>query len=292
MPTGVIAEPRRPVLRYYGGKWRIAPWLISLFPPHRIYVEPYGGGASVLMRKSRVYAEVYNDLNTEIVNVFRVLRDPKTARKLFHLLKFTPFAREEFKLAYKPTKDPVEAARRTIIRAYMGFGCTALESPRGMRTRASVWNSTGFRADSKKSGTTPAHDWVNYPTQIMSFCARLSDVVIENKPALEVIRDHDREDTLYYLDPPYLQETRGSPRHEYRFEMTIEDHRELADAAKKLRGMVVISGYPSDLYDGELYGEWHRFERAALSDGAGKRTEVAWMNAAAYDALGGQTKLF
>jgi DNA adenine methylase len=92
----------RPVLRAHGGKWRIAPWILGHLPAHRIYVEPYGGGASVLLRKERSYAEIYNDLDGEIVNFFRVLRDPEQAGRLLELLELTPFAREEFELSYQP----------------------------------------------------------------------------------------------------------------------------------------------------------------------------------------------
>jgi DNA adenine methylase len=273
----------RPVLRYYGGKWRLAPWLISLFPPHRIYVEPFGGGASVLMRKERTYAEVYNDLNDEIVNVFRVLQDPDMANALCRQLMLTPYARNELERAYVPSLNPIEAARRTIVRSFMGFGSTALETPRGFRSRASVWGHTGFRRSSYRSGTIPAHDWANYPVQIQNFIERLAGVVIECKPAAEVMADHDRADTLHYVDPPYLQQTRSSPRHEYRHEMTEQDHIDLANQLHRLKGMVVLSGYPSSLYDDELYRNWTRLERIHMADGARKRTEVVWLNPAAAE---------
>src|SRR5690606_17939073 len=103
-------------------KWRLAPWIISHFPPHQVYVEPFGGAASVLMQKHRVYAEVYNDLDGEVVNVFRVLRDPDTAARLERALRFTAFARDEYESAYEPCDDPVEQARRTIVKGAMGYG--------------------------------------------------------------------------------------------------------------------------------------------------------------------------
>ena len=104
----------RPALRYHGGKWKLAPWLQLFFPAHRVYVEPFGGGASVLLRKPRSYGEVYNDLDAEVVNVFRMLRD--RGPELHNLLTLTPFARAEFKLAYETSADPLEQARRTIAR--------------------------------------------------------------------------------------------------------------------------------------------------------------------------------
>src|SRR5262245_58814798 len=114
----MATAPRRPVLRYHGGKWRLAPWIIEHFPEHRIYVEPYGGGASVLLRKSRAFAEVYNDLDGDVVNVFRVLRDRASAAALIRAIELTPWARDEFRLSYRPASDPVERARRTIARAF------------------------------------------------------------------------------------------------------------------------------------------------------------------------------
>jgi DNA adenine methylase len=138
----------RPVLRYFGGKWRLAPWLVSLFPPHRVYVEPYGGGASVLLRKPRSRVEVYSELDGRVVNVFRVLRNPRTAGRLKRALELTPFARAEFELAHEDCPEcPVEDARRTIIRAFMGFGADSVCNPD---------RSTGFRAKSNGSNWTPA----------------------------------------------------------------------------------------------------------------------------------------
>lgn len=224
-----LTAARRPVLRYHGGKWRLAPWVISHFPPHRVYVEPYGGAASVLMRKPRAYAEIYNEFDDEVVNVFRVLQDPVTAERLERQVRLTPFARTEFLLAYHPTEDPVERARRTIIKSFMGFGSSAIHGrSRGMRTRASVWTTpaTGFRSSSNRSGTTPEHDWANWPDSIRCFVERLQGVVIESRDALDVMRTHDRGDVLHYVDPPYPRITR-SRKSEYRFELTDEDHRAL-----------------------------------------------------------------
>lgn len=261
----------RPVLRYHGGKWKLAPWLISHFPKHRVYVEPFGGGASVLLRKPRSYAEVYNDLDGETVNVFRVLREPRAAAELDRLVRLTPFARDEFLASYEAHTDPIEQARRTILRSFMGFG-----------SAAATGFGTGFRSNSNRRGTTPAHDWVNLPDRIAEWTARLRGVVIENKPAIEVIRQHDTPETLHYIDPPYVLSTRklGNPYcgKGYRHEMQDEDHRELAQVLSDLKGMVVVSGYPCELYDEELYSRWHRLERGHLADGAKKRTEVVWMN--------------
>jgi DNA adenine methylase len=153
-------------------------------------------------------------------------------------------------------------------------------------------HKTGFRANANKQGTTPAHDWANMPDAMAAVGHRLSGVVIENRPALDVMQRHDGPETLHYVDPPYVPETRsgkgrsgGVRYHAYRHEMTVEDHRELATALRELVGMVILSGYPSGLYD-ELYAGWARIERESLADGARKRTEVLWCNEACADAKG------
>lgn len=272
-------------MRYYGGKWRLAPWIIDHLPEHRIYVEPFGGAASVLIRKPRAYAEVYNDLAGEVVNLFEVLRDAEKVAELEELLRKTPYSRLEFRAAYEPSEDPVEQARRTLVKCYMGFGSSSMWRKKndGMRTRASTWAPpTGFRANAFRSGTTPAYDWAHYPDHLQDFHERLQGVVIENRDAARVIETHDRHDTLFYVDPPYLPDVRNT-KHEYAHEMGLEDHRSLAEQLRTVEGMVVISGYPSELYDQDLYPDWHRIEREALADGARERTEVLWMNKAALE---------
>ena len=277
-----MSAPRRPALRYHGGKWRLAPWIIDHLPPHRIYVEPYGGAASVLLRKSRSYAEIYNDLDDEIVALFEVLRDPGQAAELREALRLTPFARAEFESAYDPTGDPVERARRLLIRSFMGFGSDG-HNPAV---------TTGFRATSNRSGTTPAHDWANLPDCLEDTSARLRGVVIERRPAVEVMRQHDGPTTAFYVDPPYLPETRsaksrkgGGRYHAYRHEMTAQDHADLAEVLHGLAGMVVLSGYDSALY-ATLFGDWKSVRRKAYADGARSREEVLWFNRAADNALG------
>lgn len=257
-------SPRRPIVRYHGGKWLLAPWIIQYFPQHRAYVEPYGGGGSVLLRKARSYAEVYNDLDSEIVNVFRVARD--NGARLRELLYLTPFAREEFKDSYGACDDPVEQARRTITRAFLGYGSAAASG-----------KSTGFRANSNRSGTTPARDWRNYSEAFDSLIDRLRGVIIENRDAIEVMAAHDAPQTLHYVDPPYVMDTRDNHGSDYRYEMTDDDHIKLADFLKNVKGMVVLSGYPSDLYD-DLYADWSRIDRASKADNRSDRTECLWLS--------------
>lgn len=266
-----MSVPFRPLLRWHGGKWMLAPWIIEHFPPHEVYVEPFGGAASVLMRKPVSYAEIYNDLDQTVVNLFRVLRSDR-AEELVSALRLTPFSRDEFRQAYDPVEDPVEAARRLIIRSFMGFGSNGHN------------RITGFRANSNRSGTTPAHDWQNYPDSLSLVIQRLRGVIVENKDARDVMAQHDGPDTLHYVDPPYVFETRSDLTKDYAHELSDEDHTQLLAFLRGLTGMVVLSGYPSGLYDAAL-ADWHRVERAALADGARKRTEVLWLNAAARDGL-------
>jgi DNA adenine methylase len=264
-------------MRYFGGKCRLAPWVISHFPPHRIYVEPFGGAASVLMRKTPSYSEVYNDLDGEIVNVFRVLRDRRRCKRLIRILYLTPYAHDEFDAAYEYVDDPVEQARRTILRSFMGFGSAAV-------TKA---HKTGFRSNSNRSAAPASNDWANYPDHVGAFAERLRGVVIENRDALEVMATHDRPDCLHYVDPPYVPSTRraGSSRwcDGYRHEMDEEGHIKLLAFLQERCGMVVLSAYPCELYDATLQG-WVKVEKGALADACLNRTlprtEVLWLNPA------------
>lgn len=269
---------RRPALRYHGGKWRLAPWIIEFFPPHRIYTEAFGGAASVLLQKPRTYAEVYNDLDGDIVNFFRVLRDPATRGQLIDACALTPYSRTEFDLAWDPTDDVVERARRTAVRAAMSFG-----------SAGSTKGRSGFRIDTRRKHGVASHIWAAYPAGIGLVGERFQGVVIENRPAMSVLIQHDQADTLHFIDPPYLPSTRD--RHAvdryYRHELTQMDHHELLGVVKRLQGMVVLCGYPSALYDAEL-GGWQRHEtssRASGNRGAVLRTEAVWLNPACVAAL-------
>jgi DNA adenine methylase len=230
-------------------------------------VEPYGGAASVLLRKPRAYAEIYNDLDQGVVGLFRVLRGPQ-AGDLVKALRLTPFARDEFVSAWEACDCPHEAARRLVLRSFMGFGSNAAS---GTAT------TTGFRANSNRSGSTPAHDWANFPDALNPIIERLQGLVIENRDALAVMAAHDGEETLHFVDPPYLPQTRTNPSRGYNHEMDRADHERLLVFLPTLRGKVVLCGYPSALYDDALVG-WRRVERAAFADGAHARTEVLWLN--------------
>jgi DNA adenine methylase len=271
----------RPALRWHGGKWVLAPWIIRHFAPHRVYVEPFGGAASILLRKEPAYAEIYNDVDDGVVNLFRVLRQPETAEQLMCALRLTPFARAEWEASYEVSAEPVEEARRLVVRSYMGFASTG--SNRAVKT--------GFRGCSSRDGGTAAHDWANYPDACQAIADRMRGVIIENRAGIDIMRQHDGADTLHYVDPPYLPEVRsakarrgGERYHVYAHELTVEDHEQLLAALKQLRGMVVLSGYPAPRYDRAL-SDWLRIERPAMADGARPRVEVLWINPAGAEAL-------
>lgn len=260
---GATAAPKRPILRWHGGKWLLAPWILQHLPPHKVYVEPFGGAASVLLRKPRSYAEIYNDLDGDVVNLFRVARD--RGDELRRALELTSFSRDEFVHAFEPTEEPLERARRIVTRSFMGFGSVA-----------ATGNKTGFRSSSNRSGTTPAHDWRNYPACFGDLVERLRGVCIENKDAIEVMLTHDSDETVHYVDPPYVMDTRDKGT-DYRHELTDADHERLAETLHRLRGAVILSGYAGSLYE-RLFADWHRVERVALADGARERVEVLWLS--------------
>lgn len=260
--------PDRPVLRYHGGKYKLAEWVISHFPPHRIYCEPFGGAASILMAKPRCPVEIYNDLDERIVGLFRVLRDKEQSVELERLLRLTPYARAEYEASHEETDDPVEAARRLIVRSFMGFGSASLNS-----------KTSGFRTKWSGSYVPCAVTWANYTDSLPVFQARLQGVTIERKPAVHLLAQCNHVDALIYADPPYVPETR---RHwhascRYRYDMTQQDHRDLADALRSTKAMVALSGYPSELYD-ELYSDWEQVCIEARIEYGGIRTEVLWLS--------------
>ncbi|GAA5786100.1 DNA adenine methylase [Chitiniphilus shinanonensis] len=265
-------------MRYHGGKWLLAPWIIQHFPEHRVYTEAFGGAGSVLLRKARArLVEVYNDLDGEVVNLFRVLRDPHAAERLAQLLTSTPYARAEFDESYIPADEPVEQARRTVVRSFLGFGSDAASGA-----------MTGFRANGNRQCTHPSRDWINYPSAIQAFTDRLAGVVIECRQAVDIIQQHDAPQTLHYVDPPYVHDTRSAAVTRsgkgYRHEMSDDDHRNLARVLRECAGMVVVSGYSGPLY-AELYAGWETSQRSTHADGGLDRVETLWLNPACSQAL-------
>ena len=262
---------KHPAIRYHGGKFRLAPWIIEQMPEHVCYVEPFGGAAGVLLQKPRSYSEVYNDLDGEVVNLFRVLRNPESNQRLQDACFLTPYSRDEFCHAQEPATDSVERARRMVVRACMGFG-----------SAAGIGGNSGFRSDSKRKYATAAHLWERYPENLAALCQRLQGVIIENKDALAVMRAHDAETTLHYIDPQYVPDTRVQGNRYYAHEMTVEGHEQLLAVARTMAGMVMISGYDTEVYNDMLTG-WVKTEKTSrISAGRGTkvRTECLWLNPA------------
>lgn len=271
-----------PLIRYHGGKFRLAHWVIAQMPNHVCYTEAFGGAAGVLLQKPRAYAEVYNDLDGDIVNLFKVLRDSEQRDQLIEQLVLTPYSREEFENAWSMATTEVEQARRTIIRAQMGFGSAG--ATKGI---------TGFRIDTKRQYGTAQSLWADYPEHLGFIGQRLSGVLIENRPAIQVLKDHDAPTTLHYVDPPYVHDTRYSGAKTgriYRYEMNDKDHLDLLSNLLELEGMVMLSGYPSDLY-ADVLKDWKRVDtkaRISSSRGTDTRIECLWINPAAqqHDLFG------
>jgi DNA adenine methylase len=258
----------RPALRWYGGKWRLAPWIIRHLPAHDAYCESYGGAASVLLRKPPARLETFNDLHGR-VNFFAVLR--QRPDELARAIELTPYARAEFQLAYQVASDPLEDARRFYVLANQG------------RARAASGHSrSGWRKARNPAHSKPAREFT--AAHLGAIAQRLKQVQIEHDDALAVIGRYDSPATLHYVDPPYVRATRSSHwSGSYEHDLSEADHRALAELLHQVEGMVVLSGYPSELYQ-ELYPDWQRIDRQALTEAATHRVESLWLNPTAAAA--------
>jgi DNA adenine methylase len=277
----------RPVLRWLGGKWRLAPEIIALMPDHEIYVEPFGGAASVLLRKPRAYNEIYNDLDGELVNLFRVLRSD-AAGALVKRVRLTPYSRAEYLASFEISADPVERAARLLIRSHMGHGTGGSRIDR----------QTGFRSDGQSASTNVAGEWADFPAALVQTIDRFRGVGIEQTSALQLLERYNVPKALIYLDPPYLPDTRstkskkaGERYHTYAFELSLADHQQLLDALRGSQAMILLSGYPSDFYDSALPG-WERRDFAARAHRNSERTECVWINPPAAAQLANQQTTF
>lgn len=263
-----ITDTTRPICRYHGGKWKLAPWVLGHFPAHEIYVEPFAGMASVLLRKPRAKCEVVNDLDQNVVDLFRVLRDPEAAEDLRRRCHLTPYSRAELEATWtdQDEADPVERARRYLARSTMSYS-----------SKGSIMTIRGGFRNSRRGEVSPAVDWAKWPEALPSLVERLRGVVVEQRDALEVLNIYDSEATLFYVDPPYVKSTRVLKHGKYRHELTDEGHEALATRLRGLRGMVVLSGYACELYD-RLYAGWRRADCTSYADVASPRTESLWLN--------------
>lgn len=265
---GVINNP--PV-RYFGGKWRIADWIIAQFPPHVCYVEPFCGGASILFSKPPSKYEVINDLNSDITTFFEMLRTRR--EDLLLAIYLTPHSREEHRNAHSTTDDPLEKARRFYIRSRQSYGT-------GEGRWSSGWR---FQANNKRGhNSTVVSEWNNLDP-LWQAAVRLKQVQIENDDALKVIERFDTPETLFYVDPPYLHSLRYDPgKSGYKHEMTDDQHRELAARLQVVQGMVLLSGYDSTLYE-ELYPGWRCIQKATKTNDNHDAIESLWISPKADD---------
>jgi|JI8StandDraft_2_1071088.scaffolds.fasta_scaffold23583_3 DNA adenine methylase len=267
--------PKRPALRYYGGKWNLAPWIISHFPPHKNYVEPCGGAASVLLQKPRSPLETYNDLDGNVVNFFRVLRDKP--EELIRQIELTPWSRDEFEICRNPSTEPLENARRFYVSATMGMGRSPFDkttSPRFVTDCRLMYSLTSVQISYK----TIVH--------LYGIAERLNAVQIENDDCVKIIQRFDNDGSLIYFDPPYAMSTRtgGAGYHEYEF--SDLDHIKASEVLKQCFGYVIVNGYSCQLYTDlyESYG-WRRVDKEAQVSGGGKRIESLWLSPRTWNAL-------
>lgn len=271
---------RRPPCRYHGSKHTLGPKIISRLPDdHDVYDEPYAGMLNVLLLKERSPIEVANELSGDVVNFFRVLREHPD--ELIRLINLTPFAWEEWKLSYEPTDDPVERARRFYARAYMSIaGPTSSATNPGFRRQKKL-----SRGKNGRKTMTPAARTFADVEHLWTIAARLKGVTIENEDALVHMGRYDHPRTLFYVDPPYMPETRvRDARSAYDHEMDEAGHEALLATLNRLEAMVALSGYRCELYDDVLSG-WTRYDWTVRVNGEGSAVESLWLNPAADDAL-------
>lgn len=268
-------------IQWFGGKQSLAPKLLPYIPEHHTYIECFGGGGSLLFAKEPSPVEVYNDLDGDLVNFFRVLRDPALFPDFYNRAWLSPYSREEYnfcKQHLNDDADTVERARRFFVLARFSFS-GLLGSSFGIVVTAS---SRGM--------AQPASSYKSVLCMLPLISERLSRVEIESKDFRKFLTGYDTENTFAYLDPPYVPETRKSGK--YRCDMSLQDHNDLIDILRNIKGKVMLSGYPNELYDSL---GWNRVEwdvvckaagrtRASGLQGVGnvlekqKRTECIWMN--------------
>lgn len=268
-----------PPLKWHGGKWYLASRIIELMPPHIHYVEPYAGGLSVLLAKDpEGVSEVANDLNGWLTNFWNVLRDRELFPHLLRFLQATPFSQPLFETAADIlNKTPLAPTGLDSVTAAAWFFVCCRQSLAGrMKSFAPL-----SRRRVRRGMNEQASAWLNAIEGLPEVHERLKRVVILNENAAAIIRREDGPQTLFYLDPPYVPDSRSSPD-VYAFEMTLANHDELLSVAKSCAGRVMISGYDCDFYRDRL-GQWTRHEfdlpnNAAGGDSKRRMTEVLWCN--------------
>ncbi len=255
-----------PPLSWHGGKSRFTSNILALFPEHHTYCEVFGGSAAVLLAKEPSKVEIFNDVDDSLVNLFRVIRDPDLCDRLQKACQGTLYARSEFKLAQEPTFDPVERARRFLVRQRMS------RSGLGERFSYSV-------VDSRRGMASVVRRWQAVVERLSLLHQRLRTVQIEQADWREILDRYDGDGTLFYLDPPYVPETRIGGH--YPNEMTRSDHDELIQRILCVKGMVVLSGYAHPSYQPLESCGWIRRSYdvvAYSSDTRTRRVEQLWLS--------------
>ncbi|MGI9058641.1 MAG: DNA adenine methylase [Ktedonobacteraceae bacterium] len=268
---------------WYGGKFSHLDWLLPLLPKTTHFCEPFGGSAAILLNREPSPVETYNDIDSEVVNFFRVLREQKEA--LIEAIGLTPFSREEFELAItQPMQDisDVERARRFFIRARQVRSGLAQTASSGRWANCLLTSRAGMGGAVSR--------WLGSVEGLSEIVQRLLRVQIENAPAIDVIKRYDSKETLFYCDPPYPHGSRGDSK-AYAYEMTDGQHRELAHTLRHVKGKVALSGYRCNLLD-ELYSDWHTIEATPKNCHSIKqlRTEVLWVNYEIEGEMGWQVQ--
>lgn len=250
------------LLNYPGAKWGMAKMISSIMPKHRSYLEPFFGSGAVLFNKPPSAIETVNDIDGDIVNFFRVLRERPD--DLADAIALTPYARDVFDDAHENRgSGDFDRAYRFAVRSKMGFGFK-------------TYQKTGFKIDVyARENSYAVKCWNRLPGDLLRAAERLKGVQIENRPDLDLIRKFNHDNVLIYADPPYLLSTRGGKQ--YRHEMNEQDHVQLLDALKQHKGTVILSGYPSEMYDKEL-AAWSRITKKSYNQLADQRMEVLWCN--------------
>ena len=281
------SERLRAPFQYFGGKGNMLTKLLPLLPPHKVYVEPFCGAASLFFAKTPSPVEVLNDLNEDVVNVFRVLQDKETHEELRFRLMYTPYARSEFLRAIEMLKredlTPVDRAWAFMVKQNMGFGGKG-------GAKGGNWGRVFI---SKQGCADVCNSWLMRLSMLDAWRWRLMTVQIDCRDALEVIRYWDSPDTLFYVDPPYVAETRKT-LDAYAYEMTADQHKELVESLLGIKGKAVVSGYEHPLYSPFAQSGWkvYKFHTACYAAGRIRqnglqgdgsalakvpRTEVVWV---------------
>lgn len=256
---------------WYGGKFSHLNWLLPLLPTCHHYCEPFAGSAAVLLNRSPSPVETYNDIDGEVVNFFKVLRDNR--EELIQAIALTPFSREEFAASVTLPRQvigEVEQARRFFVRAR--------QARTGLAQTASLGRWANCKNTSRAGMSGVVSRWLGSVEMLPLIAERLLRVQIENRPAADIVQLYDDPGTLFYCDPPYVHGSRGDAK-AYSYEMSDAQHTKFAQVLNLCKGMVAVSGYASPLYD-KLYKGWRRIDSdpKACHSTKGVRQESLWVN--------------